>query len=108
VKVGISDDIDATLEALNNLHAGELARKAETFGKLQAIVANLDAVIPPMQDDYEAAELRPRRRDDPRSAPPQTGDGFGEVPIQDGRPGHEFSGKLRAKLVAEALDKGHW
>ena len=103
----IADSIDATLAALDNLHAGERARKAETFGKLQAIVANLDTVIPPMQDDYEPADLRPRRPNEPRRPSPAPG-GFDEPPIADGRPGHEFTGALRAKLVREALDKGNW
>jgi hypothetical protein len=106
--VSISDDIEATIASLDQLNIRSELRKAETFGKLQAIVANLDAVIPPMQDDYPEAELRPQRREDPRQAPPEVGDGFGELPLPTPREGHEFSGKVRAKLMREALEKGGW
>jgi hypothetical protein len=105
--VGISDDIENTLAQLNELHAGERIRRAEMFAGLQAVVANRDTVVPPMQDDYEEIVPQLRRPDGPRRPSPAPG-GFEEPPIQDGRPGHEFSGALRAKLVRDALDKGNW
>jgi hypothetical protein len=103
--VGISDDIDATLAQLEGLRGRAEARKAGDFAKLASIVAGIDQVIPELVDEYEPMEPLPRRPDDSRRPSPAPG-GFEEPPIQDGRPGHQFSGALRAKLVREALDKG--
>jgi hypothetical protein len=104
----ISDSIDETISALEALHAGDRQRKAAAFAGLQRVVASLDAIPPQIEDEYEAAELHPRRREDPRQAPPETGDGFGEVPIPHGRPGHELGPAVRAQLLRDALDQGNW
>jgi hypothetical protein len=105
--VSISDDIQDTVAQLDNLHAGERARKAETFAGLQAIVANLDTIIPPLVPDYDPIEPLFRRREEPRQAP-EVGDGFGEVPISRPKPFHRFGPQVEAKLIAEALKKPNW
>jgi hypothetical protein len=106
--VSISDDIEATLAQLGNLHAADQARKAADFAKLQSIVLNLDTVIPPLVDDYEPIEPLFRRREEPRQAPPDIGDGFGEQGLPHGREGHELGPAVRRKLIAEIQDKGNW
>ena len=103
----ISESIEETLAQLDALHQGTRERRVADFAALQAIVAGLDG---PIVDEEEPAAFEPRRRR-PAEPPPAAPDGswpFDEPPIQDGRPGHQFTGALRQKLIAEALDKGNW
>jgi hypothetical protein len=104
--MSISDDIEATLAQLGNLHAADQARKAGDLAKLAAIVAGIDQVIPPLVDDYEPIVPMFGRREEPRQAP--VGDGFGETPLPHGREGHELGPEVRRKLIAEIQNKGNW
>jgi hypothetical protein len=106
--VTISDDIEATIAGLEQLHETTRARHAADREALAAIVANLDTPWG-AEDDEPAFAPEPRRQ---RPAEPQP-DGswpstFDEPQIADGRPGHAFSGALRQKLLDEARAKVDW
>ena len=105
----ISESIEETIAQLDAVHAPIRERKAAAFAKLEAIVSNLDAIPPPLENDEAAFAPEPRRRRPAEPQPAQPGLWpFDEPEIQDGREAHRFTGALGQKLIAEALKKSDW
>jgi hypothetical protein len=105
----ISSDLEATIASLDALHQSTAARHAADREALAAMAANLDT--PWGAEPEEPAPFEPPRRRRPDEPQPATPDGswpFDEPPIADGRPGHQFSGSLRQKLLDEARAKVDW
>jgi hypothetical protein len=103
----VSAALDETIASLDRLNESRRARVEADRAVLAGMVARLDDVIPPDVEDF-AAEPRRQRPAEPQPAAPDGSWPFDGPPIQDGRPGHEFTGALRQKLIAQALEKGDW
>ncbi len=104
-KTPIGQEIAATIEALNQLHAPIQARKAAMFEQLKAAVAAYDAPPPTEQTD-EGEPWRTDRPTERRSRPESESDPF--VPLPRTRPGHEFGPRVRQRLIHEALREERW
>ncbi len=98
---------DATIAALNELHAQSQARQTDYLAQLRAVVARLDANLP----DEEPEPIERPSRDEPRRptrAEREYEIGDEDLPQRKRSRGGPFGPAVRAKLVKEALRESDW
>ena len=98
--------IEETLAQLDSLHERRRARVAADFDALKGFVGRLDESF---GADDEPVMERHDRRPEPTGRRTPPGDSPPFVPLpQRTTPGGPFGPAVRAKLTAEALEKGGW